>query len=151
VYDGQMLNLTIPFLGPERSAWQYPFGSLVRSGARVAMGSDWSVSSPNPLWEMHVAVNRTSPPAYAYREDNPEPFLPDERLDLPTAIAGFTINAAYVNHLDAQTGSIEVGKRADLVVLDRNPFEHPADRIAEAKVVRTLVDGERVFDAGDLA
>ncbi len=150
VYEGQMLNLTIPFLGPERSGWQYPFGSLVRSGARVAMGSDWSVSSPNPLWEMHVAVNRTSPPAYEYGGGNLEPFLPGERLDLPTAIAGFTINSAYVNHLDDVTGSIEVGKRADLVVLDRNPFEHPADRLADARVVRTLVDGERVFDAGDL-
>jgi predicted amidohydrolase YtcJ len=150
VYEGQMLNLTIPFLGPERSGWQYPFGSLVRSGARIAMGSDWSVSSPNPLWEMHVAVNRTSPPAYEYGGGNLEPFLPGERLDLPTAIAGFTINSAYVNHLDDLTGSIEVGKRADLVVLDRNPFEHPADRLADARVVRTLVEGERVFDAGDL-
>jgi len=150
VHEGQMDHLTIPFLGPERSGWQYPFGSLVRSGARVAMGSDWSVSSPNPLWEMHVAVNRTSPPGYEYGEGDAEPFLPEERLDLPTAIAGFTINSAYVNHLDRETGSIEVGKRADLVVLDRNPFAYPPGRIAEAKVVRTLVDGERVFDAGDL-
>jgi predicted amidohydrolase YtcJ len=150
VHEGQMDHLTIPFLGPERSGWQYPFGSLVRSGARVAMGSDWSVSSPNPLWEMHVAVNRTSPPGYEYGEGNAEPFLPEERLDLPTAMAGFTINSAYVNHLDRETGSIEVGKRADLVVLDRNPFAYPPDRIAEAKVVRTLVDGERVYDAGDL-
>ena len=150
VHEGQMDHLTIPFLGPERSGWQYPFGSLVRSGARVAMGSDWSVSSPNPLWEMHVAVNRTSPPGYTYGGGTAEPFLPEERLDLPTAIAGFTINAAYVNHLDDLTGSIEMGKRADLVVLDRNPFEHPSDRIAEARVVRTLVDGRPVFDAGEL-
>jgi len=150
VYEGQMNHLTIPFLGPERSNWQYPFASLVRSGAVLAMGSDWSVSSPNPLWEMHVAVNRTSPPGYAYGGGNVEPFLPEQRIDLPNAIAGFTINAAYVNHLERETGSIEVGKRADLAVLDRNPFEHPVDRIAEATVVRTLVDGERVFDAGDL-
>src|SRR5262245_43975950 len=151
VHEGQMDHLTIPFLGPERSTWQYPFGSLVRSGAVVAMGSDWSVSSANPLWEMHVAVNRTSPPGYEYGEGgDAEPFLPEERLDLPSAIAGFTINAAYVNHLDDETGSIESGKRADLVVLDRNPFEHPTDHIADARVVRTLVDGERVFDAGDL-
>ena len=150
VYEGQMNNLTIPFLGPQRSTWQYPFGSLVRSGAVLAMGSDWAVSSPNPLWEMHVAVNRTSPPGYEYGDGNVEPFLPEQRIDLPSAIAGFTINAAYVNHLDRETGSIEVGKRADLAVLDRNPFDHPVDRIAEARVVRTLVDGERVFDAGEL-
>ncbi len=147
VNEGQMLHLTIPFLGPERSAWQYPFGSLVRSGAVLAMGSDWSVSSANPLWEMHVAVNRTAPSVYEYGGGTGEPFLPDERIDLPTALAGFTINSAYVNHLDHLTGSIEVGKRADLAVLDRDLFAHPVEEIAEASVMLTFVDGERVYDA----
>ena len=151
VNEGQMLHLTIPFLGPERSGWQYPFGSLVRSGAVLAMGSDWSVSSANPLWEMHVAVNRTAPSAYEYGGGTGDPFLPDERIDLPAAIAGFTINSAYVNHLDALTGSIEVGKRADLVVLDRNVFARPVDEIADARALLTLVDGERVFDAGAIS
>jgi predicted amidohydrolase YtcJ len=147
VNEGQMLHLTIPFLGPERSSWQYPFASLVRSGAVLAMGSDWSVSSANPLWEMHVAVNRTAPNAYEYGGETGEPFLPHERIDLPTALAGFTINSAYVNHLDHLTGSIEVGKRADLAVLDRDVFAHPVEEIADASVVLTFVDGERVFDA----
>ena len=151
VNEGQMLHLTIPFLGPERSGWQYPFGSLVRSGAVLAMGSDWSVSSANPLWEMHVAVNRTAPSAYEYGGGTGDPFLPDERIDLPAALAGFTINSAYVNHLDELTGSIEVGKRADLVVLDRNVFAHPVNEIADARAVLTLVDGERVFDAGAIS
>jgi predicted amidohydrolase YtcJ len=147
VNEGQMLHLTIPFLGPERSSWQYPFASLVRSGAVLAMGSDWSVSSANPLWEMHVAVNRTAPNAYEYGGGTGEPFLPHERLDLPTALAGFTINSAYVNHLDRLTGSIEVGKRADLAVLDRDAFANPVEEIADASVVLTFVDGERVHDA----
>ena len=147
VNEGQMLHLTIPFLGPERSSWQYPFASLVRSGAVLAMGSDWSVSSANPLWEMHVAVNRTAPNAYEYGGGTGEPFLPHERLDLPTALAGFTINSAYVNHLDHLTGSIEVGKRADLAVLDRDVFANPVEEIADASVVLTFVDGERVHDA----
>jgi len=147
VNEGQMLHLTIPFLGAERSSWQYPFGSLVRSGATLAMGSDWAVSSPNPLWEMHVAVHRTAPSAYEYGGGTGEPFLPDERIDLPTALAGFTINSAYVNHLDHLTGSIEVGKRADLAVLDRDLFEHPVEEIADASVLLTFVDGERVYDA----
>jgi predicted amidohydrolase YtcJ len=147
VNEGQMLHLTIPFLGTERSAWQYPFGSLVRSGAVLAMGSDWSVSSANPLWEMHVAANRTAPNAYEYGGGTDEPFLPDERIDLPTALAGFTINSAYVNHLDHLTGSIEVGKRADLAVLDRDLFAHPVEEIADASVMLTFVDGERVYDA----
>jgi hypothetical protein len=62
-------------------------------------------------------------------------------------VAGFTINSAFVNHLDNLTGSIEVGKRADLAVLDRDVFAHPADEIADASVVLTFVEGERVFDA----
>ena len=147
VNEGQMLHLTIPFLGPERSSWQYPFASIVRSGAVLAMGSDWSVSSANPLWEMHVAVNRTAPSAYEYGGGTGEPFLPHERIDLPTAFAGFTINSAFVNHLDHLTGSIEVGKRADLAVLDRDVFARPVEEIADASVVLTFVDGERVFDA----
>ncbi|HET7928283.1 MAG TPA: amidohydrolase [Actinomycetota bacterium] len=147
VNEGQMLHLTIPFLGAERSSWQYPFGSLVRSGATLAMGSDWAVSSPNPLWEMHVAVHRTAPSAYEYGGGTGEPFLPEERIDLPTALAGFTINSAYVNHLDHLTGSIEVGKRADLAVLDRDLFAHPLVEIADASVMLTYVDGERVYDA----
>jgi predicted amidohydrolase YtcJ len=147
VNEGQMLHLTIPFLGPERSSWQYPFASLVRSGAMLAMGSDWSVSSANPLWEMHVAVNRTAPSAYEYGGGTGEPFLPHERIDLPTALAGFTINSAFVNHLDHLTGSIEVGKRADLAVLDRDVFAHPVEEIADASVMLTFVDGQRVYDA----
>jgi hypothetical protein len=152
--EGQMVNLTIPFLGQERSSWQYPFASLVRSGAMLAMGSDWSVSSPNPLWEIHVAVNRRSFPGYAYAEDDVaigETFLPDERLDLPTAIAAFTMGSAYVNHLDGVTGSIEPGKYADLVVLDRNLFEHPANEIYAGQVLMTLVEGQRVHTAGEFA
>jgi predicted amidohydrolase YtcJ len=142
--EGQMRNLTIPFLGPERAGWQYPFASLHRDGATLAMGSDWGVSSPNPLWEIHVAVNRTAFPGYAYAGDDAaatEPFLPDERLDLPTAIAAFTIGSAFVNHLDDVTGSIEPGKLADLVVLDRNPFEHPRDQIYLARPLLTMVEG----------
>jgi len=148
VNEGQMLHLTIPFLGPERSTWQYPFGSLVRAGAVLAMGSDWSVSSPDPIEEMHVAVNRQAPPSYLYGGESGEVFLPEERIDLPTAIAGFTINAAYVNHLDDVTGSIEVGKYADLAVVDRNLFAHPVEEIHEATVQATFVEGERVYAEG---
>jgi hypothetical protein len=145
--EGQMLHLTIPYLGPERSTWQYPFASLVRAGAVLAMGSDWSVSSPDPIEEMHVAVNRQAPESYVYGGQSGEVFLPHERIDLPTAIAGFTINAAYVNHLDDETGSIEVGKDADLAVVDRNLFAHPAEEIHLAKVEATYVRGEVVHRA----
>jgi len=151
--EGQMVNLTIPFLGAERSGWQYPFASLVRSGAMLAMGSDWGVSSPNPLEEIHVAVNRMGWPGYEYGgvdDAATVPFIPSEAIDLPTALAAFTMGSAYVNHLDHVTGSIEVGKLADLTVLDRDVFERPADEIHAARVVLTLVEGERVFTADDL-
>lgn len=146
--DPQMTELTIPFLGTVRSEWQYPFESLVRSGAMLAFGSDWPVSSPNPLWEIHVAVNRTMPPGYTYGEasEEHEPLLPAERVSLPTAIAAFTMGAAFVNHVDDITGSIEVGKQADLVAISRDLFSSPADQIAEAQALLTLIDGEVVFE-----
>ena len=146
--EGQMVNLTIPFLGPERSGWQYPFASLVRSGARLAFGSDWSVSSPNPMWEMAIAVHRKEPLRYADmvgERATEEAFLPDERIDLATAIHAFTMGSAYVNHLDDVTGSIEVGKEADLVVVDRNLFDLTLDELADAKVQLTMVAGAPVF------
>jgi predicted amidohydrolase YtcJ len=145
-HEGQMDDLTIPFLGEPRWRWQYPFGSLVRAGATLAMGSDWSVSSPDPLEEIHVAVNRLMPPTYLYGNDNHEVFLPDERLDLATSVAAFTMGSAYVNHLDDLTGSIEVGKLADLTVVDRDLFAHPVGEIANAQVDATFVEGIAVYE-----
>ena len=148
-HERQMDDLTIPFLGEPRWTWQYPFASLVRHGATLAMGSDWSVSSANPLEEIHVAVNRVMPPGYIHHVDRHDPFLPQERVDLPTAIAAFTMGSAYVNHLDRDTGSIEPGKFADLAVLDRNVFAAPAERIGEARCLMTFVEGERIYTAED--
>lgn len=145
-HEGQMDELTIPFLGHPRATWQYPFASLVRSGANLAMGSDWSVSSPDPLEEMHVAVNRTMPPDYPYRVGTRDVFIPEERIDLATAIAAFTMGSAYVNHLERETGSIEVGKLADLTVVDRDLFARPVAEIADASVQLTLVGGRRVYE-----
>jgi hypothetical protein len=143
-----MDQATIPWLGPERASWQYPIASLVANGTVMAFGSDWPVSSPDPVWGMHVAVNRTLPSAHpdATAWADRGPFIPDERIDLPTAIAAYTIGAAYVNHLDELTGSIEIGKLADVVVLDRNLFDCPADEIGDARVLRTIVGGRTVFE-----
>ncbi|HXL20523.1 MAG TPA: amidohydrolase [Streptosporangiaceae bacterium] len=145
--EPQMTELTLPFLGPERSSWQYPFGSLLRSGAQLCFGSDWPVSSPNPLWELHTAVNRTVPPGYPYAGPGAgNAFLPRERIGLHDAIAAFTIGSAYVNHADDVSGSIEVGKAADFAVLDRNLFAHPVEEIALANVDMTLASGEVVHE-----
>jgi predicted amidohydrolase YtcJ len=142
--EGQMVNLTIPFIGDERAGWQYPFRSLERAGAVTAMGSDWAVSTPNPLLEMEVAVRRTDP-----TDRDHEPFLPDERISVRSAVNGFTIGTAYVNHLDAETGTIEPGKLADLCVVDRDLFSPEVEFMGDAKVVLTLVDGEPVFTDPD--
>ncbi len=146
--EPQMTRMTVPYLGAERSSWQYPFASLLRSGAQLAFGSDWSVSSPNPLWAIHVAVNRLPAPeglGGRFSGDAPAVFLPEQRLDLADAIRAYTMGSAYVNHLDHMTGSIEVGKRADVVVVDRNIFREPVDAVASAQVVLTMVDGEIVY------
>jgi predicted amidohydrolase YtcJ len=143
-HEGQMDELTIPFLG-ERWRWQYPFRSLRAAGAVLAMGSDWSVSTPDPLLEMEVAVERVADESRGVRE----PFLPDERIELIDALAGFTAGSAYVNHLD-ETGTLEVGKLADLAVLDRDLFDRAAGAIGEAQVVGTFVEGRSVYETADL-
>ena len=139
-HEPQMDELTIPFIGPERAARQYLFGDLLRSGARLAAGSDWAVSSANPLRAIHVAVNRRLPGPAA------EPLLPAQSLSLGEALAAYTAGSAYVNHLD-ETGAIEPGLLADLVVLDRDPFDGPPDEIASTSVALTYVGGEQVYAA----
>lgn len=140
-HGAQIDKLTIPYIGPDRSRWQYPFASLRRAGAALCMGSDWSVSSANPLLQIEVAVQRV-----AAADRDGKPFLPEERLDLPTALEAFTIGSAYVNHLDRLTGSLEAGKAADLVVLDRDLFAPDASQIGEARVLLTMVGGEPVHE-----
>ncbi|MGW0587214.1 amidohydrolase [Streptosporangium sp. NPDC002607] len=137
-HEPQMDELTIPFLGRERAGWQYPFGDLARTGAPLAAGSDWPVSSPDPFLGIHVAVNRTVP------GESAKVFLPEQRLSLTAALAAYTIGTARVNHLDTRTGTIEKGKLADLVITDRDPFSVPATEIAETTVLATYVEGERV-------
>ena len=139
-HEPVMDERTIPFLGPERTSWQYPFASLVRHGARLAGGSDWPVTSANPLLEIEVAVTRISPDTRSNR-----PFQPNERLSLDEAMAAFTIGSAFVNHLDAETGSIEVGKLADLTLLDRNLRQLDGGPIGEVRVQGTWVEGLQVY------
>ncbi len=144
-HDDQMDVLTIPFIG-DRWHWQYPFRSLRAAGAVLAMGSDWSVSSANPLWEIQIAVERKAPESNGKDRDV---FLPEERIDLIDAVAAFTSGSAYVNHLD-ETGSLEVGKLADLAILDRDLFDRGAGAIGEAQVVGTFVEGAAVYETADL-
>ena len=138
--DAYITDLTEPQLGPDRSRWLYPIKSLKDSGAVLAAGSDWSVSSMNPLDGIQVAVTRrdlTAPEGSSW--------IPEERVDLDTILAAYTRGGAYVQHQETLTGSLEVGKRADVIVLEKNLFEVPETEIHRVKVLLTLLDGKEVF------
>jgi predicted amidohydrolase YtcJ len=135
-----MEELTLSKVGEERARELYPFGDLHRAGATLAMGSDWGVSSPNPLLEMEVAITRVDPD-----DRDGEPLLPEQALDLPTALAAFTSGSAYVSH-DDDAGSIRVGDRADLALLDRNVFEPDTGPLGDALVTATIAAGRVVHD-----
>ncbi|GAA3209195.1 amidohydrolase [Actinocorallia longicatena] len=140
-HEPQMDDLTIPFIGPERTARQYPFAALHRTGATLAAGSDWPVSSPDPWEGLHVAVNRVEPGG-----DHARPLLPEQSLSLHTALTAYTAGSAYVNHLD-DTGVIRPGFRADLAIADRDPFAAPVEEIHLTRTVATYVGGREVFTA----
>lgn len=141
--DAYVTELTVPFIGEERARWMYPIRSVQEAGGMLAFGSDWSVSTANPFPQIETAVTRLS----AAGEDVPV-MTPQERIDLASAIDAFTINAAFLNKHDDTTGSIEVGKLADLIVIDQQLFDiEPAD-ISETQVLLTLFGGEVVH--GDL-
>jgi predicted amidohydrolase YtcJ len=144
--DAQMDELTVPFLGPDRARLQYPFASLLAAGARLAMGSDWSVTTADPLRQMEVALTRRDPAD----RDGPA-FLPEQRLPLDAALDAFTAGSAYVCH-DDDGGTIRVGGRADLAVLDQDVCATgfvTAGRapLADASVVLTVSAGRVVHSA----
>jgi predicted amidohydrolase YtcJ len=142
--DEYITELTIPFIGDERARWLYPIKSLQDAGATIAFGSDWSVSTANPWHQIETAITRKDA-----INDDMESFIPEERIDLDTAITAFTINAAFVNRKEETTGSIEVGKYADMVVIDQNLFEIEPEAISDTNALLTLFEGRPVF--GDIA
>jgi predicted amidohydrolase YtcJ len=138
--DLYITELTEPALGPARSRWLYPMASVLKTGAVMACGSDWSVSSMNPLDAMQVAVTRRS-----LEDSTGAAWRPEELVDLAAMIAGYTINGAYVNFEEQDAGSLEVGKAADVIVLSHNIFEIPAHTIHRTKVMLTLLEGKEVY------
>ena len=139
--EPQMDELTVPFIGSERAELQYPFAELLASGARLAMGSDWAVTTADPLQQIEVAVTRTDPENRANA-----PFLPHQRLTLDQAVDAFTAGSAHVNH-DEQAGAIEVGRRADLALLDSDLFAPGARPASDARVVLTVAAGAVVHES----
>jgi predicted amidohydrolase YtcJ len=146
-HDPQMDEMTLPFVGPERARWQYLIGSLVRGGTRIAFGSDWPISSADPLQEMHVAVNRVLSERLG-RPGEPEharPFLPAQAISVDDAIGAFTSGVDWVNHEEHAAGTLLPGLRADVAVLDQDLYAIPPGEIGSTSVVMTVASGEVVF------
>lgn len=137
--DDQMTELTAPFLGRERTGWQYPFRSLMDAGAHLVMGSDWPVSTPNPFEAIHVAVNRTHP-------DHPEaqPLVPRQAITVMEAMRGYTQGSAWINR-DLEGGTLRPGSRADIILLDADPFAMDSSDLHAVAVELTLAAGHVVF------
>ncbi|GAA4882943.1 amidohydrolase [Saccharopolyspora cebuensis] len=135
INDAAMTELTVPRLGRPRADGQYPFRALRDAGADLAVGSDWPVSEADPVRAAHVAVHRREPGSEV------PAFLPEQRLDLPAALAASTAGSARVNRLEHESGTLAVGMAADLVVLDRDPFALAADEIGDCAVDLTVVGG----------
>jgi len=140
------MELNLPVLGEERVQGMYPIAGVAKAGGRIVGGSDWNVSSPNPLDAIETAIHRHDPRI----EDGPVLNV-NERVGLELMIDAYTINAAWLMHHEELTGSVELGKRADIVVLDRNLFEIPVTEISDARVVETLLDGQVIWSAAGAA
>ena len=144
--DPSARELDVPMIGEKRTYEMYPIGSVARAGGRIVGGSDYYVTDLNPLLAIETGVTRQDP----YSNDGPV-LGAGERVDLDTMIAAYTAEGAWQLNRESDLGSIEVGKRADLVVLDRNLFEIPAAGISDAKVLMTVFDGRTVYDAASPA
>jgi len=118
--------------GAKRCQIIYPFKSIVDAGIVIASGSDGPVEDPNPILGLHAMVNR-------------EGFIPEESISIEEALKTYTINGAYAAFEENVKGSIEVGKLADFVILDKNPLEVPKDEIKEIRVLETIIRGKSVF------
>jgi predicted amidohydrolase YtcJ len=145
VKDDYYYNIQVPYLGQKRADEEYPMESFFKAGITVASSSDYSVTIPcNPLNAIQIGVTRSKLDV----NDPKEVLWPREIATLEQMIASFTINGAYANFLEKVTGSIEIGKAADLIVLDENLFKIPANEISKAKVILTLSGGKEVYSTG---
>jgi predicted amidohydrolase YtcJ len=136
--DPYVERATIPFLGPERSRFLYPVRSLRDAGALIAAGSDWDVSSFDAFEAMEHAVTRKHAPG-------DRALLPEQAITLQQAVDAYTIDAAYALRQERTTGSLEAGKRADLIVLDQDIFAVDVADVHATRVLATYLDGRLVY------
>lgn len=131
-------------LGEQRLFGAYAWQRLGQAGARLAFGSDFPVEQVDPMLGIHAAVTRQD-----LEDEPPGGWLPDQRVTVEVAVAGFTRNAAYAGFAEDRVGSLETGKRADFVMLDRDLFEIEPSEIPKTRVLMTVIDGAVVYRAED--
>lgn len=136
--DDYIVKSTLPYIGPERARYLYPARSLRDAGARIAGGSDWNVSSFDAFEAMEHAITRAQARGKA-------PLLPEQSITIQDAVDAYTINAAFALKQEHTTGSLEPGKRADLIVLDRDVFTIDPRGLHETRVLTNYLDGRRVY------
>jgi len=136
--DPYIIKATLPYLGPERSRHLYPARSLRDAGALIVGGSDWGVSTFNPFAAMEHAITRCE-------ARGEEPLLADQGIGLQDVLDAYTINAAYALKQERTTGSLEPGKLADFIVLDRDIFAIDPFDLHDTRVLATYLDGRRVY------
>ena len=146
-FDPYIAKCTLPVLGEERTARNYQLNSVHKTGAVIAAGSDWSVSSLNPLDAIQVAVTRKALDAEG---DAQSAWNPTERMDLADMIAAYTINGAFCNHEENLVGSLESGKVADFIILNKNLFDVPVSQIHNVRVLETFFCGNSVYRSAEL-
>jgi len=127
-------------IGPERVKTTYAFESLRRAGATLAFGSDWTVAPLSPILGIYAAVTRRTLDGL-----HPDGWVPEEKVSVEEAVRAYTVNGAFAEFAESVKGTIEPGKVADLVLLDRNIFIVPPADIAGTKVLMTVFDGKITY------
>jgi len=140
--DEWITGINIPELGAERVNKMYPIGSVFRANGLIVGGSDWAVTTMNPLVAIETAVRREDPDDRIIGALNK-----NESMDLTEMLKAYTINTAYLMHQQDITGTIEVGKSADLIILERNLYNIPIEEISEVRVLETMIEGKTVYRA----
>jgi len=128
-------------LGAERSKTTYAFRSLLDAGANLSFGSDWFVAPLDPIQGIYAAVTRQT-----LNGDHPNGWVPDQKISVAEAVRCYTFNDAYAEFAEKEKGSLEVGKRADFVMLSADIFTIEPVKIREVKVVMTVVGGKVAFE-----
>ena len=140
-FASDFVKAQIPQIGAERMKHWYPMKSVLESGGRIALASDGPLMWQDTFQRLESAITRMAP------DGSTEPLAPHQAIDLTAGLKAMTPDSAYLMNLEKEVGSIEVGKRADMIVMSQNLFEIPVEQIDSTKVLRTIFDGEEVFNS----